>query len=443
MEALRDDAECLFLAGNGADPETRAKPELIAGIGYDGMRSDQSPFAVAEEVLAAITAKWPSGCDILHVHNPVLNKNRDFLAVLRILAGKGVRLFLQVHDAAEDLRPHSYYRDEEYPENCHYGVINTRDYRLFLDAGLRPEGLHRVFNVVQPLPRSERTEAKSSRKLLLYAVRAIRRKNLGEAMLLSCFIPRGFRVGLTLPPTSPADYPSYEEWKSFAVQERLSVDFELGLGRPLDELVSRSALMITTSVREGFGFSFLEPWTADRAVVGRRLDAVAPDFEAAGVDLSTLYSRIRCPLDLFDAGRLRTVWIRTVETLCAEFGRETPFDPRSAWESLAAGGCVDFAYLDAEAARGITAECRRSEVVRARLSAVNPFLDALTEPMNDADLIGRNRDAVRKNYSLAAYRKTLLDVYEKVAGRDVAQRIDKKRLLGSFLTPENFLLGGM
>jgi hypothetical protein len=54
--------------------------------------------------------------------------------------------------------------------------------------------------------------------------------------------------------------------------------------------------VITTSVKEGFGFSFLEPWTAGRTVIGRRIDYVCKDFEEAGVRFDKLYSEIKIPL---------------------------------------------------------------------------------------------------------------------------------------------------
>jgi hypothetical protein len=40
------------------------------------------------------------------------------------------------------------------------------------------------------------------RNRYLYPVRAIRRKNIGEALLASLFIPKGRTVAVTLPPTT-------------------------------------------------------------------------------------------------------------------------------------------------------------------------------------------------------------------------------------------------
>ena len=440
MDALADSAACMFVSGPGVDPETGVDPVIVPGIGYDGVRSDEEPEETAGKVLAAIEKKWPSGCDILHVHNPILKKNHDFLRILRFLADRGTRLFLQVHDTAEDLRPQSYYSDEEYPQDCHYGVINSRDYSLFREAGLAEQGLHRIFNVVQPLP--ETAEA-PRRTLLLYAVRAIRRKNLGEALLLSCFLPEGYEVGITLPPTSPFDYPAYEAWKAVAVREKLAVGFELGLGHSLAELVAHSELMLTTSIREGFGFSFLEPWTAGRAVVGRRLEAVASDFADKGVELSCLYSGIAVPLDMIDARGLRELWLRVVDTHCRQYGFAPPFDAPAAWEKMTRTGRIDFAFLDAAASHALIAACRASADARQVLARENPFLGCLLEPARNRGLIERNDRAIRENYNRENYRTALLDIYRKIMTRGVRQKIDKKKLLDSFLKPENFLLGGM
>ena len=49
-------------------------------------------------------------------------------------------------------------------------------------------------------------------------------------------------------------------------------------------------LVITTSVLEGFGFAYLEPWVLDRVVVGRSIPFITPDFQAQGMKLGHLYN---------------------------------------------------------------------------------------------------------------------------------------------------------
>ncbi len=51
-------------------------------------------------------------------------------------------------------------------------------------------------------------------------------------------------------------------------------------------------LVITTSILEGFGFSYIEPWIIDRAVIGRSIPFTTPDLQAAGMKLGHLYTAL-------------------------------------------------------------------------------------------------------------------------------------------------------
>ena len=111
-----------------------------------------------------------------------------------IRQNRGIRLFLQIHDFAEDGRPHLYYPGE-YPADCHYGVINSRDYKILLNAGLEQKGLHKLFNMVNPFDGTR--QDRGEKNVVLYPVRAIRRKNIGEAILLSLFFKNGATLAIT------------------------------------------------------------------------------------------------------------------------------------------------------------------------------------------------------------------------------------------------------
>jgi hypothetical protein len=49
-------------------------------------------------------------------------------------------------------------------------------------------------------------------------------------------------------------------------------------------------LVITTSVLEGFGFAYLEPWILDRVVIGRSIPFIVTDFQTEGMKLGHLYN---------------------------------------------------------------------------------------------------------------------------------------------------------
>ena len=213
-KAISEFGEVLVITGEPPDSSFVFDTVCIPGLGYDGVGRDKidRPRQVAHAIEDAIYSKWKTGCDVLHVHNPILKKNRNFLRILKHLQKQGQNLFLQIHDFAEDGRPRAYF-DDEYPANCHYGVINSRDEKILLRAGLKKKGLHRIFNTIHFFDLKDRSPKKEP--LILYPIRAIRRKNIGEALLLSLFFKDREALYITLPPNSPADIKFYRKWKDF------------------------------------------------------------------------------------------------------------------------------------------------------------------------------------------------------------------------------------
>ena len=275
VESILDPCELLVLSGEPPESSFPCDVVHIPGLGYDIFgRNLMEPESVATAIIEAIHSKWKNGCDLVHVHNPTLKKNANFLKILNVLNNRGLKLFLQIHDFAEDGRPFSYFAEEEYIENCHYGVINSRDYDILLKTGLKKEGLHKIFNTITPF--HSNTKDVILKKYILYPIRAIRRKNIGEAILLSLFFKKNAPLVITLPPNSPADINSYENWKTFVMETKLNVIFEAGLTHEFSDLVLSSDFLITTSIAEGFGFSFLEPWTANKISLGAKSSGYMP-----------------------------------------------------------------------------------------------------------------------------------------------------------------------
>ncbi len=57
-------------------------------------------------------------------------------------------------------------------------------------------------------------------------------------------------------------------------------------------LLTAAHALVTTSVAEGFGLAFLEPWLANRPLFGRKLPEVTEGNKKAGVNLASLYTRL-------------------------------------------------------------------------------------------------------------------------------------------------------
>jgi hypothetical protein len=459
LRALSRQCDCMILTGElppagapaGEKPDLAATVRIVPGLGYDepGCGSPD-PRGTAAAVRAAMIDEWGAPADVLHVHNPLLGKSSSLMEVLSILQEVGIALFLQVHDLAEDGRPSTYNLRGEYPRDCHYGVVNSRDQRALLASGLAPEGLHLLFNVVRPIgegsigacslgsPLSPRPG--SSRVRLLYPVRGIRRKNLGEALLLGVLVDAD--VSVTLPPQNPADCLRYSEWKSFARSQGMRAAFDVGLACGLADLMAESNAAVTTSVKEGFGFSFLEPWTARRAAVGRRIDAVCGDFEEEGIRLPHLYSSLAVPVALFDAPAFRGRWEASLTAAFESFGRTVDgASAQRACSSMTREGLIDFGSLDENAQREVIDRAAGGDAAaRREIEAVNPGLDAIRAGLAspDASLAEGNRAVILSRFGSAHYAELLAGIYRTILENPVRQSIDRGALLDCYLSPGRF-----
>lgn len=420
---------CLLVGetGNSPPPGTFILPQL-------GYRSTPcNPEETADEMLSAMNKALGGHCDVLHVHNPTLTKNVSLLKILKTLQLRGIRLLLQIHDFAEDGRPHAFSR-EPYPENCHYAAINSRDRRILQLAGLSAEGVHLLPNMVDE--RSIVSQANPERPLVLYPVRAIRRKNIGEAILLSLFLPPRASLGITLPPNSARDLTGYHSWKSFCELHRLRIEFELGNRFAFGDLMRDASYIVTTSISEGFGFSFLEPWIYGRHLLGRRLPAICGDFEKVGVSLQHLYTRLRIPITWMNGEALYRKWSDHLRRAALQLDFKMPDQTMErTFATLTGSGDIDFGLLDEVTQQEVVGRLIKYADLRERLLACNPHLIYFSKSRGAENLVARNRRAVLSKFSRDGYRQRLVDVYKRVISRKVSHSIDKRRLTREFLHP--------
>ncbi|MBT4868466.1 MAG: hypothetical protein HON53_25440, partial [Planctomycetaceae bacterium] len=221
---------------------------------------------------------------VLHVHNHSLGKNASLQGALQLLAQDGFGLLLQIHDFAEDFRPTNYrllcetlgrdrIAESLYPQasRIHYAVLNRRDQAVLESAGVAPERLHFLPNSV-PTPGELPDRDDARRKLratfgvsttdrfVLYPVRGIRRKNVGEALLWSLLAGEATTTAITLAPLNPAEQTAYCRWQEIANELNIPFLFEVGEagGLSFEENLAAADLMLTTSVAEGFGMVYLE-----------------------------------------------------------------------------------------------------------------------------------------------------------------------------------------
>lgn len=440
----------------------------VAGLDYDDGEPG-APSQLAARVRAGLTQVGGSPeSTVVHVHNHALGKNGSLPGALAELAGEGWPLLLQIHDFAEDFRPLNYQRlragasgkadgdwaAAAYPQagHVHYAVLNRRDARILAAAGVEPARVHALPNPageLGPLPPREparralaqRFGVPEDRPLLLYPIRGIRRKNLGEALLWSALAGGAWHLGVTLPPLNPAERPSYDRWKALAAACGLAAAFEIGgeAGLAFHENLAAADRMLTTSVAEGFGLVFLESWLARKTLVGRDLPEITADFLAAGLRLDDLRPRLDVPLDWIGAADWQDEFEQAYAATLARFGRRPPppAEIHRAVAGLVADGLVDFGSLPSRHQQRLIEQVAGSRERRGRLLSLNGWIEeALRPDRADRPMIDRNAAAVRRAYSEEACGRRLAELYRHVAASPRSaerQPLDAERLLDEFL----------
>ncbi len=443
----------------------------IDGLGY-GASADAAELA--DSIGAVLTAQGCSPVNtIVHAHNHSLGKNAALPGALRRLAEDQVPLLLQIHDFCEDFRPQSYRSFEAigdvhgpeaiprylYPQaaHIHYAVLNRRDYGILSRAGFDGARLHWLPNPVDVEERHlSRSDAKSRLarhlgrrtlgRFVLYPVRGIRRKNVGEALLWSALVREDTLVGLTLAPLNPLERPAYERWKRLARELELPFAFELGqaAGIGFANLLAAADRLLTTSVAEGFGMVFLESWLARRTLVGRDLPEITGDFRTQGMRFDWLVDRLSIPVEWVGSRAFREATAAAYQRVLGAYGQTSVAPARLAHgiDGLIRDGLVDFAHLGARHQAKVVESTRGSAAARTRLRSLNPWMDDAVHAEEGAITLERNADIVRRCYSLRSVGARLLRLYEALVAGSRGQTLrppeQPQRIRDGFLDINRF-----
>ena len=428
-------------------------PELDYRIGPNRI----APANLAESLRTQAARVLGGAPDVWHIHNHHLGKNTSLTAAVAALARERERMLLHIHDFPEDGRAENYralrqdlgggtnqgLRSQLYPvgPRISYGVLNRRDRKLLLAAGMPEARICWLPNpVVAFAPNdSERPEPpKIFDSLTLYPTRAIRRKNLGEAILWAALAPAGQGLGCSLAPENPLERPGYDRWVDFAEHWSLPVRFELGVGSkiPFASWITAADRLLTTSVAEGFGLAFLEPWLFEHPVVGRNLPEITGDFAREGVDLSHMYDRLALPVTWLKLSELEgdlTAAMRRVYERYGLVAEKSAID--LTWNSMIVDRTVDFGRLDERYQRRIIERLIKDPSASVALQPDRPVTGAIPP-------VSRNRDIIDRRFSLERYGQWLMAGYEDLMRGDSSalEWIDPLEVLNQFLDPVRFNL---
>ena len=368
------------------------------------------------------------------------------------LADAGYSMLLQIHDFAEDFRPQNFrfinvaaeskkktFQQFVYPisPRIHYGCLNRRDFNALLNSGIpesrlhflpnpisvsssltNPEishvisspdlnsGKHEMQNVEDLVHKTEVIRKaigiNENKRFVLFPVRAIRRKNIGEAILFAA-ANEDVHLAITLPAVSPLEKKSYDGFVQFCVEQKVCVSFQCGMMNfEFHDLVDAADFIFTSSVTEGFGMAFLESWLSGKMIVGRNLPEITTDFVASGLELSHMYEQVRIPTKWFNVKAEIETFANAFESVCHSYAR-TSVNRREINE-LFDSELVDFAILSTETQRSIIKRVLNEQKLRQEVLTLNPTFRL---PETNATLIKKNAQVVKANYSTEHFGKNV------------------------------------
>lgn len=341
------------------------------------------------------------GEDFLHIHNLNLGKNPAMTYAIYQLAQQGYLVLNHAHDFSEDRPANQKYmqkiiadflgaglQEVMYPNlsNYRFGVLNAFDYQRLQNYGVEQERISLLENPVAfgaveaELPDYEQSRQNivatlglnPAKNLITYPVRVIRRKNIGEFILLAVLFADTAEWLVTQPPKNPQEYQAYQEWTEFCNTHGIRIHFEAGTKVDFEELLVASDFCITTSRQEGFGMVYLEPWLMNTPIIGRDLEHITRDMKDKGIVFPAMYNRLLVDMQ----------------------GKE-----------------VDFKDAEVKNQRVVIEKALNDTTYKKQIIARNKFLEVMFEDVSSS-LIKTNQAIIYKEYSYQQYAKKLYEIYQ-------------------------------
>lgn len=401
------DIEIRVITGNAGEHDffNRKGVEVLENQDLDYILGEDLSQAQTRELFERITRFLKeniSSYSIIHAHNLNLGKNPVLTVALSEMTKEGFRLFNHCHDFAEDRPANIEYMKKiidghfgkklqsvMYPNRpeYHFGTINAYDRERIIDKGVDNERVEHLPNPVHfdkqiSIDKAEakkeisnQLEIDNSKPLITYPVRVIRRKNIGEMILLATVFENVANWVVTQPPKNPKEIVHYDKWVDFCRSEGIPITFEAGNKVDFEKLLVATDVCISTSLREGFGMVFLEPWLFNTPVMGRNIDYVTKDLIDSGVEFPLLYKTIHVEVD---------------------------------------GIVRDFGELNPQQQQNFIHMVRQDQPKKKKVKEMNPQLAVIFEPVSET-LIRKNKQTIQKQYSLDNYASRLNGIYRKMA----------------------------
>lgn len=452
----KEGIEHVILAGDTPEDMDDDLPvKRVAGLGYvpDKAVGDATILVsnlrrAAQEVLGAKPELW-------HFHNHALGKNFLMADAVAQMAGEGEHMVLHMHDLIEEGRQqnHALVPDPTrlYPSgpHIHYVFLNEQDRELFTGNGLEESRCSLMVNPVE-IPQGFKDRADGD-PILFAPIRAIRRKNIGELVMLAALAPQGARLAISRAPKDKGALRLHETWRKFAGHQRLPIGFDVvgryyparGMLNDFKSWVEHSSHFVTTSVSEGFGMTFLEAAAYGKPLIGRNVPRVTKEHQKRKIQSGKLYDKLLIPTEWVDVSILRQHFDTTIQRNYRYLGE--PLDMLTherAFASLLFDGWLDFGNMPEPVQQAVIERC------------IDP--SAKNEPMVEID--GKRQPAKLwlhealqerepsvshdqlEDYSEENFGKSLRSVYEAALGAKASEVdfIDPAPILARCIQPHCF-----
>ena len=429
---------------------------IVEGLGYLTAPAELTAADLLVSMCKAANSALGGPPDIWHFHNHSLGKNILIAEVVASLAKAGERLVLQIHDLAESGRPENYSLiagfAELYPVSprVHYAFLNSRDLNIFVQAGLLTEWSSLLENPIDLPP--ETAPSPSPTPLIFAPIRGIRRKNLGELALLSALAPARAWFATSRAPTHPDALVIHQRWQKFSKRMQLPIEFDVvekfaptaGAGTDFQAWVTHATHLITTSVAEGFGLTFLEAIAHRKPLIGRNLPHLTADHRFYHIHTGNLYDQILIPVEWVDLVLLHDQLKLDLERNYRAYQRPLSKSIIDlALASLQNEGWLDFGNLPESLQQGVI-ERVVSDPANRLIPCVK-IADAIqpaTRWLEDAitNRVPSATPAQLAPYSLEAYQKNIQKIYQNLITQPekVVSYIHPEKILTAHLTPEKF-----
>lgn len=447
----------------------KVRLDILDEVGYAG--SDQSPDP--DKLAARLEARYGEDT-LLWVHNYHLGKNPGFTAALMKVARGGKRdMLFQIHDFPECGRPDnlealdSIVKEPPYPSGprIRYAVINERDRRILSDAGLEDS----VSLLADPVPLVPPAAADPAgmraaleelcmknnpgyipgAPILLYPVRAIRRKNILEAALLALLLETPANLIVTLPGTSSQE-KEYSDLIENAFKKGLipgawcpEATGDPRLSYPV--LAASCDAVISTSIQEGFGYLFLNALHWQKPLIARYLDILDGVLDLFGDYPRRFWADLRVPATPELTEATKEAYLKKISEVASSLPDKSVKSMRSATAKLSSGGGIDVSYLSVEEQMNVikTAQDDDAWIETARLLN-KELLESIARTFRAK--APEMDQAIEDHFGEGAYVRTFMDIHSSFGSktqtpsaakvresvRKAFGRIDYMRLLYDF-----------